>query len=49
MAVIRIVTPIAAPIERCFDLARDIDFHMQSVAHTGERVWTLTRGLARSN
>ena len=37
MAVIRVVTPIAAPVERCFDLARDIDFHVRSMAHTGER------------
>jgi hypothetical protein len=27
MPVIRIETLIAAPIEQCFDLARDIDFH----------------------
>ncbi len=31
-------TPIAAPPEVCFDLARDVDFHAQSLAHTGERV-----------
>ncbi|MDB5310340.1 MAG: hypothetical protein JWO38_4542 [Gemmataceae bacterium] len=37
MAVIRIVTVIAAPPERCFDLARDIDFHTRSLADTGER------------
>lgn len=37
MAHIRIVTEIAASVERCFDLARDIDFHTQSLAHTGER------------
>lgn len=37
MAVIHIVTAIAAPIERCFDLARDIDFHARTMAHTGER------------
>jgi ligand-binding SRPBCC domain-containing protein len=37
MAVIRIVTHIQAPIEVCFDLARDIDFHTRSVADTGER------------
>ncbi len=36
MAVIRIVTEIAAPIDRCFDLARDIGFHASSLAHTGE-------------
>jgi ligand-binding SRPBCC domain-containing protein len=32
-----ITTRIAAPIERCFDLARDIDFHVRSMASTGER------------
>jgi len=37
MAVIRVVTTIAAPIERCFDLARNIDFHTRSLAATGER------------
>jgi ligand-binding SRPBCC domain-containing protein len=37
MAVLQIVTPIAGPIERCFDLARDIDFHTRSLAGTGER------------
>jgi ligand-binding SRPBCC domain-containing protein len=37
MAVIRIVTAIAAPIERCFNLARDINFHTQSLAGTEER------------
>lgn len=37
MATFRIVTEIAAPIEVCFDLARDIDFHVRSFAATGER------------
>jgi hypothetical protein len=37
MAVIRIVPTIAAPIDRCFDLARDIEFHTRSPAATGER------------
>jgi ligand-binding SRPBCC domain-containing protein len=37
MALVRIVTTIAAPIERCFDLARDIDFHIRSMERTGER------------
>jgi ligand-binding SRPBCC domain-containing protein len=36
MAFLRIVTEIAAPLENCFDLARDIDFHTRSLAHTGE-------------
>lgn len=34
---IRIETWIEAPIERCFDAARDLDLHMKSVAHTNER------------
>ncbi|MBX9580857.1 MAG: SRPBCC family protein [Gemmataceae bacterium] len=37
MASFRIVTEIAAPAGRCFDLARDIGFHTRSLAHTGER------------
>ena len=37
MAAFRIVTVIAAPREVCFDLARDIDFHVRSLAETGER------------
>src|SRR5436305_8542547 len=37
MATFRIVTTIDAPIEVCFDLARDIDFHTRSLEGTGER------------
>lgn len=37
MARFRIETLIGAPIEVCFDLARDIDFHTRSLEHTGER------------
>ena len=37
MGRIRLQTVINAPIERVFDLARDIDFHQRSVAHTAER------------
>ncbi|MFU8830175.1 MAG: SRPBCC family protein [Phycisphaerales bacterium] len=37
MASFRIVTEIAAPLEVCFDLARDIDFHTRSLSDTGER------------
>ncbi len=32
-----ITTNIHAPIESCFDLARDIGFHVQSLEHTNER------------
>jgi ligand-binding SRPBCC domain-containing protein len=34
---IELVTQIAAPVERCFDLARSIDLHMASTDWTGER------------
>ena len=37
MAAFRIETMIDAPIEVCFDLARDIDFHTRSLEGTGER------------
>src|SRR5439155_10558977 len=37
MQTIRIETWIAAPPERCFDAARDLDLHLKSMAHTGER------------
>lgn len=29
---------VAAPPERVFDLARDLDFHQRSLAHTGEKI-----------
>ena len=39
-------TSIAAPIERCFDLARSIDLHMASTDWSGERaVAGVTSGL----
>jgi len=34
---ITIVAWVDAPIERCFDAARDLDLHMKSVAHTNEK------------
>ena len=37
MGVVQIVTTIEAPIAICFDLARDIDFHTESLGETGER------------
>lgn len=37
MARFRIITEINAPIEICFDLARDVDFHTRSLRDTGER------------
>ena len=38
MTEFEVKTFIAASPERCFDLARDVDFHARSLAHTGERV-----------
>jgi ligand-binding SRPBCC domain-containing protein len=37
MVHIHLETDVAAPIERVFDLARDIDFHQRSMADTNER------------
>jgi len=37
MARFKIVTEIDAPLEVCFDLARDIDFHTRSLSDTAER------------
>jgi hypothetical protein len=37
MARIYIVTTIAAPVEVCFDLSRDIDFHIRTQHMSGER------------
>ncbi len=37
MPVIRLETFIRAPVEVCFDLARDVEVHMASTAETGER------------
>ena len=37
VTVIDLTTEIAAPIERVFDVARDLEVHAASMAHTGER------------
>ena len=37
MPVIELSTLIDAPVERCFGVSRDIDVHVASTAHTGER------------
>ena len=37
MATIKLETHIHAPIEICFDVSRDIDVHIESTKHTGER------------
>jgi ligand-binding SRPBCC domain-containing protein len=34
---VHVETPIVAPTELCFDLARDVGLHTRSAAHTGER------------
>jgi ligand-binding SRPBCC domain-containing protein len=36
MTVINLKTHICAPIEKCFDLARDVDFHKLSTQKTNE-------------
>jgi len=36
MPTIELTTVINAPIERCFDMARSIDLHIESTKHTGE-------------
>lgn len=38
MTTIVVETRIAAPIERCFDLARDVEAHLKTSSSTGERV-----------
>jgi ligand-binding SRPBCC domain-containing protein len=35
--IIELSTHINAPIQRCFDLARSIDLHMESTKQTGEK------------
>ncbi len=35
--IIELATHINAPIERCFDLARSIDLHLESTKQTGEK------------
>lgn len=37
MPKIELITLINAPIETCFDLARNIDLHMESTKQTGEQ------------
>lgn len=46
MPVIELATPVRAPIERCFDLARSVDVHLAGAGDTGERaVAGVVRGL----
>jgi ligand-binding SRPBCC domain-containing protein len=37
LTVLEVVTRVNASATRCFDLARDIDLHLKSLASTGER------------
>ena len=47
MPIITLATEIHAPIERCFDLCRDLEVHTRTVPHTRERlVGEKTGGLA---
>lgn len=46
MTRIELKTPISAPVERCFDLSRNIDLHVASTHGTGERaIAGITTGL----
>lgn len=46
MPVIELKTIVHAPMERCFDLSRSVDLHLDSTANTGERaIAGVTRGL----
>ena len=38
MPTLTLETEIAVPIERCFDLARDVETHLATAAHTQERI-----------
>lgn len=46
MSILTLVTHIRAPRERCFDLARSVELHVDSTSRTGERaVAGVTTGL----
>jgi len=50
MPVIEIQTRIKAPIERCFDLARSMDFHKDCMAgHLEQAIAGVTAGLIGLN
>lgn len=50
MPVIKLETFIRAPVEICFDLARDVEVHMASTAETGERaIAGVTSGMLELN
>jgi ligand-binding SRPBCC domain-containing protein len=48
MPLIELTTVINAPLQRCFDLARSIDFHQATTARTNEKaIAGTTQGLIR--
>ena len=48
MAIIKLITEIHAPVERCFDLSLSVDIHMASTAKTNERaIAGVTSGLMK--
>lgn len=50
MPVIKLETFIRAPVELCFDLARDVEVHMASTAETEERaIAGVTSGMMELN
>jgi ligand-binding SRPBCC domain-containing protein len=44
MVVIQLQTLVPGALEEVFDLARDLDFHTRSLAHTGEHIVSGKRG-----
>ena len=50
MAIIQLSTTINAPIQKCFDLARNIDIHVKSMKQSGEKaIAGRTNGLIELN
>src|SRR5688500_8687803 len=50
MPLIELITPIHAPLERCFDLSRSIDLHKLSTSKTNEEAISgVTSGLIALN
>lgn len=50
MPVIKIDTLINAPVQKCFDVSRNIDLHMRSMVHTNEvAIAGVTSGLINLN
>lgn len=43
MGQVVVETLIAAPVERCFDLARDVEAHLESASFSGERLLPIGR------